>query len=148
MVGRKFNDHRAVEDEWPKVKRICLRGLTPAEPRQRDRHRAWPSSAARSCCARSTGRPRGSTRWSAGTSRPPCRRWTTRPTARCSAAALGTIGLVEPPDARLLWIANTLDLAEVECSAAYLDEARRRADLEILTGPRELPFDDAGNLPD
>ena len=28
VVGRKFNDHKAVEDEFPKVKRIALRGLT------------------------------------------------------------------------------------------------------------------------
>ena len=48
------------------------------------------------------------------------------------AAALGTIGLAEPPQARLLWIADTLHLGEVECSAAYLDEARQRGDLEIL----------------
>ena len=27
--GRKFDDHKAVEGEWPKVKRIALRGLTP-----------------------------------------------------------------------------------------------------------------------
>ena len=63
------------------------------------------------------------------------------------AAALGTIGLAEPPDAKLLWIADTLHLGEVECSAAYLAEARRRTDLEILTEPRDLPFDAAGNLP-
>ena len=37
-------------------------------------------------------------------------------------AALGTIGLTEPADAKLLWIADTLHLAEVECSAAYLAE--------------------------
>jgi hypothetical protein len=63
-------------------------------------------------------------------------------------AALGTIGLTEPPDAKLLWITNTLKLAELECSAAYLDEARGRDDLEILTEPRDLPFDANGNLPD
>ena len=34
------------------------------------------------------------------------------------AAALGTIGLREPPDARLIWIANTLALTEVACSTA------------------------------
>ena len=49
------------------------------------------------------------------------------------AAALGTIGLVEPADAKLLWIADTLHLDELECSAAYLAEAREREDLEILT---------------
>jgi hypothetical protein len=61
--------------------------------------------------------------------------------------ALGTIGLVDPPDAKLLWIKNTLALEEMECSAAYLDEARRRPDLEILTPLRDLPLDAAGNLP-
>ena len=63
-------------------------------------------------------------------------------------AALGTVGLVEPPQARLLWIADTLHLGEVECSAAYLDDARQRSDLEILTPPRDLPLDAEGNLPD
>ena len=29
VVGRKFNDHKAVEDEFPKVKRIAVRSLTP-----------------------------------------------------------------------------------------------------------------------
>jgi hypothetical protein len=62
-------------------------------------------------------------------------------------AALPTVGLVEPEAARMLWIRNTLELGEVECSAAYLDEARKRADLEILTEPRALVFDAGGNLP-
>ena len=29
VVGRKFDDHKAVEGEWPKVRRIALRGLSP-----------------------------------------------------------------------------------------------------------------------
>ena len=28
VVGRKFSDHRAVDDETPKIKRIIVRGLT------------------------------------------------------------------------------------------------------------------------
>jgi hypothetical protein len=62
-------------------------------------------------------------------------------------AALGTIGLRPAEQARILWIRNTLDLAEVECSAPYLDEARERDDLELLTDVRPLPFDASGNLP-
>jgi hypothetical protein len=60
---------------------------------------------------------------------------------------LPTIGLTEPPQAKMLWIKNTLQLAEVECSAAYLPEARQRGDLQILTPLRDLPLDSAGNLP-
>lgn len=62
-------------------------------------------------------------------------------------AALATIGLVEPPDAGIVWVRNTLDLVEAECSASYLDAARARTDLEILTPLRPLPLDAAGNLP-
>jgi hypothetical protein len=61
--------------------------------------------------------------------------------------ALGTIGLVEPPRAKLLWIRNTLDVVEVECSEAYLDAARQRTDLAVQSELRPLPFDAAGNLP-
>ena len=56
-------------------------------------------------------------------------------------------GLTEPPDSKIMWINNTLDVAEVECSAAYLDEAQQRGDLTILTEPRPLPLDAEGNLP-
>ena len=61
---------------------------------------------------------------------------------------LSQIGLTEPPDAKLLWIRNTMALAEVECSAAYLEEARGRDDLAILCDPRPLPFNAEGNLDD
>jgi hypothetical protein len=61
--------------------------------------------------------------------------------------AFPTIGLVDPPDSRLLWIRNTLDVAEIECSRAYYDQARARSDLEVLIEPRPLPLDLHGNLP-
>ena len=61
---------------------------------------------------------------------------------------LPQIGLAEPPDARLLWIRNTKSTAELECSAAYLAQARERADLEVISELRDLPFDNDGNLPD
>ena len=62
--------------------------------------------------------------------------------------ALSTIGLIKPRESRLMWIRDTLDVAEVECSAAYLEEAQQRADLEVLTPLRDMPFDADGNLPD
>ena len=64
-------------------------------------------------------------------------------------AALGVIGLVEPPDAKLLWIRDTLALEELECSAAYLDEVRQRpetgnphAAAGAAAGRRGQPADD------
>jgi len=47
----------------------------------------------------------------------------------------------------VLWIKNTLDVAEVECSVAYLPEAQTRPDLKIVVPPRPLKLDTDGFLP-
>jgi hypothetical protein len=62
-------------------------------------------------------------------------------------AALPTIGLTDAPDAKLMWIQDTLAVSELECSAAYFEEAQQRSDLEILTPLRPMPLDTKGNLP-
>jgi Lactate racemase N-terminal domain len=62
-------------------------------------------------------------------------------------AALGTIGLVQPEDARIVRIQNTLLLEELEVSEALLPEVKQRDTLEILWGPKPLTFDSAGGLP-
>ena len=47
-----------------------------------------------------------------------------------------------------MWIHNTLDVVELECSEAYLPQAKELPNVEILCEPRVLPFDAGGNLPD
>lgn len=145
VVGRKFNDHKAADDEYPKVKRIVVRGLT-----EETHGNAAGIGMAEFCTTRAVeqadwkitkincltgGHPTGAAI--------PAHYETDR---EVLAHALSTVGLVEPPEARVLWIRDTLHLAEVECSAAYLSQARERADLEILTPLRPLPFDAEGNL--
>ena len=147
VVGRKFNDHRAVAGETPKVKRICLRGLTPeshgnaiglgmAEFCRTQLLRDMDARITRVNTLTSGHIPAGMTPLDYETD------------GEMLQAALGTVGLVEPRHARLLRIADTLDLAEVECSAAYLDAALGRSDLEIIGELREMEFDEAGNLAD
>jgi len=63
------------------------------------------------------------------------------------AAALDTVGLIEPAKARVMWISNTSDLAEVECSSAFSDEASSAGRLEVISGLRDLPLAADGNLP-
>jgi hypothetical protein len=145
VVGRKFNDHQAVEGETPKVKRICLRSLTPES-----HGNAVGLGMAEFCRTQllremdpRTTRINSLTSGHLAAGMTPLDYETDREMLE---AALGTIGLVEPSNARLLRIADTLDLAEVECSAAYLEAARGRSDLEILEEPREMEFDAAGNL--
>jgi hypothetical protein len=145
VVGRKFNDHQAVAGEMPKVKRICLRSLAPeshgnavglgmAEFCRTQLLRDMDPRITRLNSLTSGHVAAGMTPLDYGTDR------------EMLQAALGTIGLVEPRHARLLWIADTLDLAEAECSDAYLETARGRNDLEIIRPPREMEFDAEGNL--
>jgi hypothetical protein len=63
-------------------------------------------------------------------------------------AALPMIGLRQPAEARILWIRNTLQLTEAECSSFLLEEAGRRPDLEVTSALCPLPLDYRGNLPD
>jgi hypothetical protein len=145
VVGRKFDDHKAIEGEYPKVKVIVLRGLTEAS-----HGNAVGLGIAEFCKSqllRETDlhatRLNAITAGHVSAAMLPLDYETDR---ELLGVALSTIGLVEPQDAKLLWIKNTLALEELECSAAYLEEARERQDLEILTPLRDLPLDPAGNL--
>ena len=146
-VGRKYLDHQAAEDEYPKVRMIALRDLTAVS-----HGNAEGMGLAEFCRARLLEKvDMDATRVNALTSghftgsMMPLDYDTD---SEMLQSMLAQIGLTEPPDAKLLWIRNTLALAEVECSAAYLDEARDRDDLEILTDTRPLSFDASGNLSD
>jgi hypothetical protein len=61
-------------------------------------------------------------------------------------AALQTVGLDEPENAKVVQISNTLQVADVLVSEAYLPEIARRSDLEIVDGPFEMEFDRDGFL--
>jgi hypothetical protein len=146
VVGRKFNDHAAAPDEVPKVRRIVVRGMSAATHgnaigigmtefcktsliEQMDRQATWLN---------------GLVAGHVSAAMQPLHFPTDR---ELLDAALSTLGLVEPPNARVMWIKNTLDLGELACSTAYLKEADGRRDLEIVTPPADFPLDPAGNLP-
>ena len=147
VVGRKFNDHQAVDGELPKVRRIALRKLTPET--HGNAVGLGMAEFCRSQLLRETDfhvtRLNAITAGHVSAAMPPLDYETDR---EILDAALSNIGLTDAPDARILWIRNTLELAEVECSAACLQEARQRDDLEVLTPLRDLPLDAEGNLAD
>jgi len=60
-------------------------------------------------------------------------------------AALSTVGVVGPGDARALWVADTMHLDRMYASAALIERARDRADLRVLEEPAPLGFE-AGRL--
>jgi hypothetical protein len=146
VIGRKAFVHQAAPDEMPKIKRIIVRGLT-----EQTHGNATGIGYAEFCLTRAaTAMDRRSTWINVTTSGFPAIGMipphydTDREVLQ---TALGTIGLVEPPHAKLLWIHNTLDVVELECSEAYLETAHQRRGLEVLGKPRPMPFDAEGNLP-
>jgi hypothetical protein len=146
VVGRKYHVHKAATSELPKVKRIFIRGLTEAT-----HGNAAGIGLAEFCTTRAVEQTNiEATRINCLTAGHVAAAMLPLdfPTDRAAIeTALPTIGLLDPPSAKIVWIKNTLELGEVECSIAYQEAARERSDLEILTDPRPLPFDEHGNLP-
>ena len=147
LVGRKHLVHQAADEEYPKVKMIALRDLT-----EQSHGNAEGSGLAEFCRTRLLEKKDVHvTRVNAVTSGHLTGAMVPLdyPTDQeMMEVMLGQIGLTGPPDAKLMWIRNTREISEVECSAAYLSEARERDDLTILSDLRPLHFDASGNLSD
>ncbi len=57
-----------------------------------------------------------------------------------------TLGAIEPQKARMVYIKNTLELETLFVSEAMLDEVKENNYLEIMCEPKEISFDEYGNL--
>ena len=146
VVGRKWSDHEAQADEWPKLKRICVRGLSEGT-----HGNAVGIGIAEFCLTRVIdAMDVKATRINSLTG--------SHPTAgmlpfdyasdqEMLSAAVQTVGLVEDADLKIMWAQDTLHLTEIECSQAYWEDAQQRDDLEILGEPRPLACDEQGLLP-
>lgn len=145
VVGRKYNDHRATENDSVAVKTIFVRGLTEATHGNacgigmaeftNNRTIAAVDKRITAINAITGGHvPSASLPVALETDRD------------VLDAAFPTIGLTEPERARVLHISNTLHLAELLASEAYLPLIESRDDLEIVEEPREMEFDEEGNL--
>ena len=147
VVGRKSSLHHAAADEPIRVRFIAVRSLTRAT-----HGNAVGIGAAEFCRSRVIrGMDTAATRLNALTAGDLTAAMLPldyETDAEILEAALPMIGLRPPAEARILWIRNTLQLAEAECSSALLEEVGRRPDLEVASALRPLPLDREGNLPD
>ncbi|MEO6739436.1 MAG: lactate racemase domain-containing protein [Chthoniobacteraceae bacterium] len=146
VIGRKRHEHGAGEGEFPKIKRIAVRSLT-----EQTHGNATGLGKCEFCLTRVVeAMDKRVTYINVATACHP-QVGMIPPhydnDRELLDVSLATIGLTEPPHAKLLWIQNTLHVEEVECGEAYLPLARERSDVEILTDPRPLPFDEHGMLP-
>jgi hypothetical protein len=145
VVGRKFSDHAATDQDTVSCKRIFIRGLSEethgnacgmgmAEFTNRrtiesvDQHITQIN-------ALTGGHPSAAMM--------PVAYETDREVLE---TALPTLGLCEPHEARVVHISNTLKVGELLVSEVYLPEIESREDLEILDGPFEMEFDTDDNL--
>jgi hypothetical protein len=147
VVGRKHAFHQAGPDEFPKIRYIAIRNLT-----EQTHGNATGLGMAEFCRTRVVQkRDVAMTRMNCFTgghavgAMTPVEFETDRGILD---AALPLIGLTAPRDAKLIWIRNTLNVVELACSSAYLHDAQSRPDLEVLSEPAAMPFDERGNLPE
>ncbi|MGE5194315.1 MAG: lactate racemase domain-containing protein [Deltaproteobacteria bacterium] len=145
VIGRKYNDHRATEKDSVAVKTIFVRGLTEATHGNacgigmaeftNNRTIAAVDKRITAINAITGGHvPAASLPVALETDRDVLE------------AAFPTIGLTPAEHTRVLHISNTLQLAELLASEAYLPLIEARDDLEVVEEPRDMEFDEDGNL--
>ena len=140
VIGRKYYDHKAAEKEYPKVTRIAVRSLTGETHGNasgigmadyiHSRILDQIDLEATAINTMTGNHPSaGAVPISFDSDR------------KVLEAALSTCGLVEPPDARVMRIRNTLDVEEILVSEACEKEVARRGELSVVEPPREMQFD-------
>ncbi len=144
VVGRKYLDHVARDDEWPKIKFLAVRGLSPGT------HGNATGIGLAEFCRSQVVREmdRRVTRINCLTGNHPTAAMLPidfETDRELLTAVLSVMGLTPASSARCLRISNTLALEQLECSEPFWDEAAGRSDLEILVKPRILPFAADGN---
>lgn len=62
------------------------------------------------------------------------------------AACIKTCNEVDLEHIRMVRIPNTLEIGEIWISESMMEEAGKNPQIEIISQPQELPFNDEGNL--
>ena len=147
VTGRKYNAHAAVEGEFPKIRTIVYRDLSPNA--HGNAIGVGHAEFVRSRLVRKIDRK--ATMLSAITARMPTLAAVPidfETDREILDAALSLMGLTLPERARIVWIRNTANMCEMECSEVLLEEVRHWKDLSVLRGVLPLDFDGDGNLRD
>ncbi len=145
VIGRKRNDHAAIDGDSPDIHHIYVRGLTPqthgnasgiglAELCHRRVVQAMDRHVTFTNCITAGHVTAGMLPIDFATDR------------QALSTGCQLAGYVAPQRVTALWIRDTLSLAEVECSEVFYERARGLANAEILSEPSELQFDQHGDL--
>jgi len=143
VVGRKFNDHAATDQDLAKCRRIFVRSLT------KETHgNATGIGMAEFTTQRCVDQiDQEITRINCITGNHPEAAMipVTLPNdALAVETALQTIGMTEPEDAKIIQISDTLHLTRVRVSEAYFDAVRHSQHLSLDGEPFDFPVGDDG----
>ena len=139
VVGRKFNNNKSMPGDIASILRIFVRGLTKethgngsgigiAEFTTQRCVDQLDMEATRVNCVTANHPMAGAIP-------------VTYPNDReALTAGLSTIGIVQPENAKVMHITNTLHMSELLVSAAFEDEVSARDDLEQLSPPAPMEF--------
>ena len=145
VIGRKYNDHAGTDRDTVRCKRIFVRGLT--EETHGNATGIGLAEFTNQRTADAIDRRITAINCITGLHPTAAMIPIAFETDRESIAnALHTCGLVEPPQSKVIQIPNTLHLAEVLVSEAYLPQFAERTDLEQLSAPTDMAFDTRGDL--
>ena len=64
----------------------------------------------------------------------------------CIEKIIETCGRLDSNDCSIVWIPNTMDIAECLVSENLLPEIEQNPEIEVIGEPQALEFDSAGNL--
>lgn len=145
LIGRKVNDKQAAPNEYPKIHQVYVRSLTEktngngcgigiADYCHQRVIDALNQETTRINCLTSAHPSAGAIPLTF-----PCDRDVLE-------AVLAQAADDEKNNLRWLWIRDTLHVDEVDCSRGFWEQMQGRSDLEALSEPRPLVFDDHGDL--
>ncbi len=147
VTGRNYNAHAAAEGEFPKIRTIIYRDLSPKS--HGNAIGVGHAEFVRSRLVRKID-PKA-TKLGAVTARMPTLAAVPidfETDREILDTALDLMGLTPPEKARIVWVRNTANMREMECSEMFLNEVRHWKDLSVLSGVHPLDFDAEGNLRD
>ncbi len=145
VIGRKYNDHKATDLDDTSVRTVFVRGLTEAT--HGNACGIGMAEFTNTRTVNSIDRRITSINSITGGHAPAASIPIWYDTDReVLENALTTIGLATPDRAKVIQIPDTLHMAEVLVSEAYLDEIKQRPDLQIVSEPLEMRFDASDNL--
>jgi hypothetical protein len=147
VVGRKFNDHAATAQDRTRCRRIFVRGLTEetsgnatgigiAEFTTRRVVEKIDSVVTRINCITGNHPEAAMIPITFDTDQ------------EAVEAALTTIGMIAPKNARIIQIADTLHLSRVRVSEAYFEEVRQSSRMQLSGEPYAFPLDGVGWMSD